>query len=138
MIPNGVSAGECSSEPLTGVGDLPGWGACYLFLDPYGLILSDRRWSAQVTSIERWSIDVRQDLGLAEEIAAVHPAAERHRDLVRRRFGVVLDPAGARKVAAEAIREAAYARNHPPDLINIALERLAVEAAPAPPIPPPA
>ncbi len=50
--------------------------------------------------------------------------AERHRDLVRRRFGVVLDPAGARKVAADAIREAAYARNHPPDLINIALERL--------------
>ena len=50
--------------------------------------------------------------------------AERHRDLVRRRFGVVLDPAGARKVAAEAIRGAAHARNHPPDLINIALERL--------------
>jgi hypothetical protein len=70
---------------------------------------------------------VRRDLGLAEEIAAVHAAArtaERHRDLVRRRFGVVLDPAGARKVAADAIREAAYARNHPPDLINIALERL--------------
>jgi Domain of unknown function (DUF4158) len=70
---------------------------------------------------------VRRDLGLAEEIAAVHAAArtaERHRDLVRRRFGVVLDPAGARKVAADAIREAACARNHPPDLINIALERL--------------
>jgi hypothetical protein len=74
---------------------------------------------------------VRRDLGLAEEVAAVHSAArtaERHRDLVRRRFGVVLDPAGARKVAADAIREAAYARNHPPDhppdLINIALERL--------------
>lgn len=27
-------------------------------------------------------------------------------------------------MAADAIRETAYARNHPPDLINIALERL--------------
>jgi hypothetical protein len=43
MIPNGVSAGDCGSGPLTGVGDLPGWGACYLFLDLYGLILSGRR-----------------------------------------------------------------------------------------------
>jgi hypothetical protein len=64
---------------------------------------------------------VRRDLGLAEDVAGT---AERHRDLVRRRFGVVLDPAGARKVAADAIREATRARNHPPDLINIALERL--------------
>jgi Domain of unknown function (DUF4158) len=73
---------------------------------------------------------VRRDLGLAEQTAARHAAArtaERHRDLVRRRAGVVLDPGGARKVAAEAIREAAFVRNHPPDLINIALERL-VEA----------
>jgi hypothetical protein len=70
---------------------------------------------------------VRRDLGLAEQTAARHAAArtaERHRDLVRRRAGVVLDPGGARKVAAEAIREAAFVRNHPPDLINIALERL--------------
>ncbi|MGH3276614.1 MAG: Tn3 family transposase, partial [Streptosporangiaceae bacterium] len=70
---------------------------------------------------------VRRDLGLTEEIAAVHASArtaERHRDLIRRRFGVVLDQGGARKVAADAIREAARARNHPPDLINIALERL--------------
>jgi len=41
MISNGDSAGECSSEPLTGVGDLSGWGACYLarlqvLLDPAG------------------------------------------------------------------------------------------------------
>lgn len=37
------------------------------------------------------------------------------------------DPA-ARKIAAEAIREAAWRKNNPPDLINIALERL-VEAS---------
>src|SRR6266851_2728227 len=70
---------------------------------------------------------VRRDLGLAEGTVAVYASArtaERHRDLVRRRLGVVRDPAGARKVAAEAIREASTRKNNPPDLINIALERL--------------
>jgi hypothetical protein len=70
---------------------------------------------------------LRRDLGLAEGTAAVYASArmaERHRDLVRQRLGVVRDPAGARKVAAEAIREAATRKNNPPDLINIALERL--------------
>jgi hypothetical protein len=70
---------------------------------------------------------VRRDLGLAEGTAAVYASArtaKRHRDLVRQRLGVVRDPAGARKVAAEAIREAATRKNNPPDLINIALERL--------------
>jgi hypothetical protein len=37
---------------------------------------------------------------------------------------VVYDPAGARKVAADAIEEAARRKNDPADLINIALERL--------------
>ena len=70
---------------------------------------------------------VRRDLGLPEDVVAVHAAprtAKRHRDFVRQRFGVVRNSAAARKVAAEAIREAAHARNQPPDLINIALERL--------------
>jgi hypothetical protein len=70
---------------------------------------------------------VRRDLGLAEGTVAVYASArtaERHRDLVRQRLGVVRDPAGARKMAAEAIREAATRKNNPPDLINIALERL--------------
>lgn len=38
------------------------------------------------------------------------------------------DQQRARAVAAAAIREAALVRNHPPDLINVALERL-VEAS---------
>ncbi len=49
---------------------------------------------------------LRRDLGLAEGTAAVYASArtaERHRDMVRQRLGVVRDPAGARKVAAEAI-----------------------------------
>lgn len=57
---------------------------------------------------------VRRDLGLAEGTAAVYASArtaKRHRDLVRQRLGVVRDPAGARKVAAEAIREAATRKN---------------------------
>lgn len=50
--------------------------------------------------------------------------AERHRNLIRARSEVVYDRAGARKVAAEAIEEAARRKNDPADLINIALERL--------------
>ncbi|MEY9210573.1 hypothetical protein ABH917_000019 [Thermobifida halotolerans] len=38
------------------------------------------------------------------------------------------DPPRARKIAAEAIREAAWSKNYPPDLINVALDRL-VEAS---------
>jgi TnpA family transposase len=70
---------------------------------------------------------VRRDLGLASGTVAVHASsrtAKRHRDLVRQRYGVVWDPTRARMVAGEAIREAAWRKNNPPDLINIALERL--------------
>jgi hypothetical protein len=54
---------------------------------------------------------------------------ERHRNLIRAHSKVVYDPAGARKVAAEAIEEAARRKNDPADLINIASERL-VEGTP--------
>ena len=50
--------------------------------------------------------------------------AERHRTLIRARSEVVYDPPAARKLAAEAIEEAAARKNDPADLINIALERL--------------
>jgi hypothetical protein len=43
---------------------------------------------------------------------------------VRERLGVVHDPQRARAVATDAIRSAAQAKNHPPDLINVALEML--------------
>ena len=64
---------------------------------------------------------------LPQEVAAVYAAGRtnrRHRDAIRQRVGVARDPDTARAVAAEAIREAAQVRNHPPDLINVALERL--------------
>ncbi|HEY5262041.1 MAG TPA: DUF4158 domain-containing protein [Solirubrobacteraceae bacterium] len=48
--------------------------------------------------------------------------------LVRQRLGVVHDPERARAVAAEAIRSAAEVKNHPPDLINVALEMLVKES----------
>jgi hypothetical protein len=47
---------------------------------------------------------------------------------VRARQGVTYDQRRVRAVAEAAIREAALVRNHPPDLINVALERL-VEAS---------
>ena len=70
---------------------------------------------------------IRRGLRLPEAIRPVYAStctAERHRNLIRARSEVVYDPAGARKVAAEAIEEAARRKNDPADLINIALERL--------------
>ena len=70
---------------------------------------------------------IRRGLRLPEATRPVYAStrtAERHRNLIRARSGVVYDPAGARKVAAEAIEEGARRKNDPADLINIALERL--------------
>lgn len=50
--------------------------------------------------------------------------AESHRALIRQRQKVARKPGKARKVAEKAIRAAAWVKNYPPDLINVALERL--------------
>jgi len=74
---------------------------------------------------------VRHCLGLGPEVEPDHGAARTakwHRRQVRGRQGVTYDQQRARAVAAAAIREAALVKNHPPDLINVALERL-VEAS---------
>jgi hypothetical protein len=74
---------------------------------------------------------VRHHLGLGPALEPDHGAsrtAKLHRELVRARQGVRYDQREARAIAAEAIRAAALAKNHPPDLINVALERL-LEAA---------
>src|SRR6266542_1206872 len=54
--------------------------------------------------------------------------AEWQRELVRERVGAVFDPERARLVAEGAIRAAAGVKNHPPDLINVALELLVKES----------
>ncbi|HEY3957664.1 MAG TPA: DUF4158 domain-containing protein, partial [Streptosporangiaceae bacterium] len=74
---------------------------------------------------------VRHCLGLASEVEPDHGAARTakwHRGQVRRRQGVTYDQRRARALAEAAMREAALVRNHPPDLINVALERI-VEAS---------
>ena len=74
---------------------------------------------------------VRHCLGLAPETEPGHGAARTakwHRGQVRKRQGVTYDMGRARVLAEPAIREAAQVRNHPPDLINVALERI-VEAS---------
>ncbi|MDP4505103.1 DUF4158 domain-containing protein [Nonomuraea sp. G32] len=71
---------------------------------------------------------VRRRLELGEDVAPVYASprtAESHRVLVRRREGVAYAPGKARKIAAKAMTRAAWVKNHPPDLINVALERLA-------------
>jgi len=69
---------------------------------------------------------VRRALGLPEGTAPSRgiETAKWQRRLVRERLGVVHDPERARAVAVEAIRSAAEVKNHPPDLINVALEML--------------
>ena len=69
---------------------------------------------------------VRRCLKLGDAVVAVRgtPTAKLHRALVRERLRVVCDPQRAHEVAEEAIRAAALVKNHPPDLINVALEML--------------
>ncbi|MDP9869070.1 MULTISPECIES: hypothetical protein [Streptosporangium] len=50
--------------------------------------------------------------------------AESHPVLVRREV-VGYAPAKARRIAAKAMTRAVWVKNHPPDLINVALGRLA-------------
>jgi hypothetical protein len=74
---------------------------------------------------------IRRDLGLGEDVAAVYDSDRTrgwHRTLIRRRSEVVSDIPAARAVAAVAITEAAWRKNDPADLINVALEKL-VEAS---------
>lgn len=74
---------------------------------------------------------VRHCLGLAPETGPDHGTDRTmrlHRGLVRKRQGATRDPRRARALAEAAIREAAQVRNHPPDLINVALERI-IEAS---------
>lgn len=73
---------------------------------------------------------VRRAVGLPESTLPVYVSgrtAERYRSWVRERCGVRYDGPAARELAEEAMRLAAAAKNHPADLINIALEKL-VEA----------
>jgi len=49
-------------------------------------------------------------------------------ELVRERLGVVSDPERARSLAEQVIREEAEVKNHPPDLINVALEVMVRES----------
>ncbi|MGH3181120.1 MAG: DUF4158 domain-containing protein, partial [Streptosporangiaceae bacterium] len=74
---------------------------------------------------------VRRCLGLAAEVGPDHGADRTrrwHRAQVRKRQGATRDMRRARALAAAVIREAAQVRNHPPDLINVALERI-IEAS---------
>jgi hypothetical protein len=74
---------------------------------------------------------VRHCLGLAPETEPDHGTDRTmrlHRGMVRTRQGATRDPQRARALAAAAIRDAAQVRNHPPDLINVALERI-IEAS---------
>jgi TnpA family transposase len=70
---------------------------------------------------------VRDELGLHED-TRIAKVAERslrhHKSLVRTRLGLVDDQGHARKVAEEAIRGAAQAKDNPADLINVALDEL--------------
>jgi hypothetical protein len=70
---------------------------------------------------------VRRCLELGADVVPGHGAARTaklHRKQVRARQGVKYDKVRARAIAAAAIRKTAEKKNHPPDLINVALEKL--------------
>ena len=70
---------------------------------------------------------VRRCLELDDRVLPVYASTktrDSHRVLVRRLSDVVHNPGKARKVAQRAIWDAAWVKNHPPDLINVALEKL--------------
>ena len=72
---------------------------------------------------------VRGCLGLSEATGWQPPdrTARWQQQLVRERLGVRSDSERARSLAEEAIRSEAEVKNHPPDLINVALEVLVRE-----------
>jgi hypothetical protein len=69
---------------------------------------------------------MRGRLGLSDATGWQPPdRTERwQQQLVRERLGVCADPERARSLAEQAIRSEAEVKNHPPDLINVALEVL--------------
>ena len=82
----------------------------------------------KLTEVPEAVVDhVRRCLELNEATALGYLSprtAESHRRLIRQRVNVAYKPGKARKLAEKAIRQAALVKNHPPDLINVALERL--------------
>ena len=60
--------------------------------------------------------------------AAARRTAAWQRELVRERVDALFDPEHARALAEQAIREQAEVKNHPPDLINVALKVLVRES----------
>jgi hypothetical protein len=71
---------------------------------------------------------VRGCLGLSDATGERPDRTGRwQQQLVRERLGVVSDPERARSLVEQAIRSEAEVRNHPPDLINVALEVLVRE-----------
>jgi hypothetical protein len=70
---------------------------------------------------------VRGYLGMGPGVEPRHDfdrTAKRHRSWVRQRLGVAYDMEHARKLAEQAIWDAAQTKDNPADLINVALEEL--------------
>jgi Domain of unknown function (DUF4158) len=72
---------------------------------------------------------MRGSLGLGDTTGWQPPdrTGRWQQQLVRERLGVCADPERARSLAEQAIRSEAEVKNHPPDLINVALEVLVRE-----------
>jgi hypothetical protein len=70
---------------------------------------------------------MRASVGLAEGIVpvyAVDRTGSRHRAWVRRRLGMVWEPARVRVVVESAMREALASKDNPADVINVAVQAL--------------
>lgn len=72
---------------------------------------------------------IRSRLGLGPDTPAFPPlrSRQRYRDAIREHFGVRVFDEGARRIAAEAVADAALSMDDPADLLNVAIEELVKE-----------
>jgi Domain of unknown function (DUF4158) len=76
---------------------------------------------AAVTEHVRDRLELPGDVALAYESERT---LRHHKGLIRARLGVLYEPAQVRKLAEHTVREAAWSKDNPADLINVALEEL--------------
>jgi len=72
---------------------------------------------------------LRSRLGVEADTPAVPPrrSRQRHRDAIREHLGVKVFDEGARRIATEAVDNAALSMDDPADLVNVAIEELIKE-----------
>lgn len=102
-----------------------GWRCwcCWCVTSGWGISRGWRLAAVPVEVVEH----VRRTAGLRASVESRHDSDRtlwRHREWIRKRVGVVYEPARVRAVVEAAMREALLGKDNPADVINVALEVL--------------